>query len=105
MHLVILRQTSGNCQGSISLNSGVSLIDTREPTRNNWIEMRYSILIALLGVSLRAETPPDCNNPIARDVDVRCACVKDPSSQQCAMVKAGFYEPHDFSKFKPIDLS
>jgi hypothetical protein len=36
------------------------------------------------------------------DVDVRCACVKDPNSKLCEMVKAGFYEPHDFSKTKPL---
>ncbi len=60
--------------------------------------MRYPFLIALLGVPLAAQAPPDCNNAITRDVDVRCACVKDPSSQQCEMVRKGFYEPHDFSK-------
>jgi hypothetical protein len=65
--------------------------------------MRYTILAVLLGVSLGAQDPPNCNS-VGLLVDVRCACIKDPSSQQCTWVKAGFYEPHDFRKIKPMDL-
>ena len=63
--------------------------------------MRYPILIALLGVSLAAETP-NCTG-IYRDVDARCGCVRDPNSQLCAMVKAGFYDDKGFSKPKPLN--
>ncbi len=63
--------------------------------------MRYPILIALLGVSLVAQ--PNCTG-ISLDVDARCGCVKDPGSKLCEMVKAGFYEPHDWSKIKPLNL-
>src|SRR5260370_41649966 len=39
------------------------------------------------------------------DFDARCGCVKDPSSQLCALVKAGAYEPIDWSKInKPLNL-
>lgn len=55
-------------------------------------------------MSLGAQSPPDCNNSITRDVDVRCACVKDPSSQQCEMVNKGFYDP-ERNKIKPINLN
>jgi hypothetical protein len=65
--------------------------------------MRYPILIAMLGVSLAAQSQPNCNG-IARDVDARCGCVKDPNSKLCEMVKTGFYEPRDWSKTKPINL-
>lgn len=67
--------------------------------------MRYQVPIALAGACLgaallNAQKPPDCNNPITRDVDVRCACIKDPGSQACSLVKSGFYEPHDMGKIK-----
>lgn len=65
--------------------------------------MHYRILIALFGVSLAAQNQPNCTG-IARDFDVRCACVKDPNSQVCAMLKAGFYDSHDWTKIKPINL-
>ena len=66
--------------------------------------MRYFTLLALLSVSLAAEVPPDCSG-VAADVDVRCACVKDPSSQLCKMVKSGFYDSNGGIKMmKPIDL-
>jgi hypothetical protein len=42
-------------------------------------------------LSLLAQNQPNCSG-IGRDVDVRCACVKDPSSKLCEMVKAGFYD-------------
>src|SRR6185295_757330 len=38
------------------------------------------------------------------DVDVRCACLKDPNSKLCEMVKAGFYEPRDWRNAKPLNL-
>ena len=66
--------------------------------------MRYLTLLALLGVSLVAQGQPDCSSGIARDVDVRCACVKDPGGQLCDMVKRGFYDSHDLSKVKPLNL-
>jgi hypothetical protein len=65
--------------------------------------MHYRILIALFGVSLAAQNQPNCTG-IARDFDVHCACVKDPNSQVCAMLKAGFYDSHDWTKIKPINL-
>jgi len=36
-------------------------------------------------------------------VDARCACVKDPNSQACGLVKAGLYEPHDMTKIKGLN--
>lgn len=61
--------------------------------------MRYRILIALFGVPLAAQNRPNCTG-ITLEVDSRCACVKDPNSQACGLVKAGLYEPHDFTKTK-----
>jgi hypothetical protein len=64
--------------------------------------MRYPILIALLTVSLAAQNrPPNCNDPIARDVDARCSCYKDPNSDVCAMAKKGFYD--GTMKMTPLD--
>jgi hypothetical protein len=65
--------------------------------------MRYPIVIALLGVSHAAYSQPNCTG-MALDFDARCGCVKDPSSQLCALVKAGAYEPVDWSKVKPLNL-
>jgi len=65
--------------------------------------MRYQFLLALLALPVGAQ-PPVCTG-IARDVDARCGCVKDPNSKLCEMVKAGFYEPTDFSKMKSSALS
>jgi len=65
--------------------------------------MRFPILIALLGVSHAAHSQPNCTG-LALDFDARCGCVKDPSSQPCALVKAGAYEPVDWSKVKPLNL-
>jgi hypothetical protein len=65
--------------------------------------MRYPILIALLGASQAVYSQPNCTG-LALDFDARCGCVKDPSSQLCALVKAGAYEPVDFSKVKPLNL-
>ena len=53
--------------------------------------MRYVVLIGVLGLPLLAQNQANCRG-IGRDVDVRCACVKDPSSKLCEMVKAGFYD-------------
>ena len=61
--------------------------------------MRYWTLIALLCAPLAAQSPPVCTG-IALDVDARCGCVKDPNSEVCALVKAGLYEPHDFTQVK-----
>jgi hypothetical protein len=66
--------------------------------------MRYPLLFALLGVSLWAQSPPDCSNSVTRDVDVRCSCFKDPASEQCKLVRSGFYDP-DHNKIKPINLN
>jgi hypothetical protein len=63
--------------------------------------MRYSIFIFVLGVSLDAQGQPDCNNPITRDVDARCGCVRDPNSDLCEMVKKGFYDGK--MKFTPLN--
>jgi hypothetical protein len=57
----------------------------------------------VFGVSLAAQGPPNCNG-IGLDVDVRCACLKDPNSKLCEMVKAGFYEPRDWRNAKPLNL-
>ena len=66
--------------------------------------MRYPILVALLGVPFAAHSQPNCTG-MALDFDARCGCVKDPSSQLCALVKAGAYEPIDWSKInKPLNL-
>jgi hypothetical protein len=65
--------------------------------------MGYRIIIALLAGSFAAQSQPNCTGA-ALDVDYHCACIKDPNSQHCAMVKAGFYNPHDFSKPNGIGL-
>jgi len=65
--------------------------------------VRYPILIALLGVPFAAHGQPNCTG-LALDFDARCGCVKDPSSKLCELVKAGAYEPVDFSKVKPLNL-
>jgi hypothetical protein len=64
--------------------------------------MRRSILIALVSVSGWAQNQPVCSG-VALDVDARCACVKDPNSQACGLVKSGLYEPRDFTKWKPYN--
>jgi hypothetical protein len=65
--------------------------------------MRYQLVFAAFSVPLlmAQQNPPNCTG-IGLQVDVRCACIKDPGSEQCAMVKKGFYEPHDFSKIKGL---
>jgi len=63
--------------------------------------MRYVTLIAVVGVSLAAQNRPVCTG-ITLEVDARCACVKDPKSQACELVKAGLYEPHDMTKMSPL---
>jgi hypothetical protein len=64
--------------------------------------MRYSIFIALLGVSLSAQNQqPNCTG-IALDVDARCACVKYPNGDACKLVKAGLYDPERM-KIKPLN--
>ena len=65
--------------------------------------MRCPILIATFSLALTAQSPPNCRG-IGLDVDARCACVKDPSSKLCEMVKAGFYDSGGISKMKPINL-
>ena len=65
--------------------------------------MRIASLILLAVVPMAAQSRPNCTG-VARDVDVRCACEKDPRSKQCEMVRAGFYEPVDFRKSKPLVL-
>jgi hypothetical protein len=87
----------------IAPDSGVPLIDTGVALINNYVGMRYPILIALLGVPFAAQSQPNCTG-MALDFDARCGCVKDPSSQLCALVKAGAYEPVDWSKVKPLNL-
>jgi len=63
--------------------------------------MRYPILILLCSALLLGQGQPNCTG-ITLDVDARCACIKDPTSQLCDMVKRGFYEPHDLTKIKPL---
>jgi hypothetical protein len=57
--------------------------------------MRNSVFlilsVAAMGVAQHS-APANCTG-VGRDIDVRCACVKDPSSKLCDMVKAGFYDP------------
>jgi hypothetical protein len=65
--------------------------------------MRYGILIVLAGVSCAGQGQPNCTG-ITLEVDSRCACVKDPNSQSCGLVKAGLYNPIDFSKIRPNNL-
>ena len=66
--------------------------------------MRYQLVFAAFSVPLllAQQNPPNCTG-IGLQVDIRCACIKDPTSEQCAMVKKGFYEPHDFSKIKGLN--
>jgi hypothetical protein len=66
--------------------------------------MRYPIFTLLCSLSLLAQGQPNCTG-ITLDVDSRCACIKDPNSQLCDMVKKGFYEPHDLTKIKPLGQS
>jgi len=62
--------------------------------------MRYSFLVAALSVPLLAQSPPNCRG-VGRDIDVRCACEKDPASKLCEMVKAGFYDSNGPGKPNP----
>jgi hypothetical protein len=87
----------------VVLKSGVCLIDTCLFFINNYVGMRYPILVALLAVSHVAQCQPNCTG-MALDFDARCACIKDSGSQLCALVKAGAYEPVDWSKIKPLTL-
>jgi hypothetical protein len=48
--------------------------------------MRYWALICLLAVSLAGQNPPNCTG-VGLDVDIRCACVKDPNGDTCALYK------------------
>lgn len=83
-------------------SSGIPLIDTSQGRWNNYFGMRTLILTALLGFAVEAQNQqPNCVG-IALDVDARCACVKDPKSDACRLVKAGLYEPHDLSKMKTM---
>jgi hypothetical protein len=61
-----------------------------------------AVLLLCAAIEAAAQGPANCSDPISRDVDARCACVKDPSSQLCQMVKAGFYDKHDFTKPKAL---
>jgi hypothetical protein len=63
--------------------------------------MRYAILVTASAAILAAQGKPNCTG-ITLDVDARCACVKDPNSQACGLVKAGLYEPHDMTKMKGL---
>lgn len=65
--------------------------------------MLYPILVALLLVSLPASGQPNCTG-IRLDVDARCGCVKDPNSELCKMVKAGFYDTDRSKTMKPFSL-
>jgi hypothetical protein len=67
--------------------------------------MRYGILVALSGVWLAAQGQPNCTG-VALDVDARCACIKFPNSDPCALVKSGLYEhlEHpDWTKLKTMN--
>ena len=64
--------------------------------------MRCLTLIALLAVPVLAQNPPNCRG-VGVDIDVRCACVKDPNSKLCEMVKAGFYDTD--KRIKPLKLN
>jgi hypothetical protein len=67
--------------------------------------MRYGILVTLSGVWLAAQGQPNCTG-VALDVDARCACIKFPNSDSCALVKSGLYEhlEHpDWTKMKPVN--
>jgi hypothetical protein len=61
------------------------------------LDMRYSALVVSLCVSMAAQGQSYCTG-VALDFDARCACIKYPNSDSCALVKAGLYEPHDFTK-------
>ncbi len=61
--------------------------------------MRCLGLTFLAGVLAAAQGQPNCSG-IALDVDARCACVKDPRSQVCELVKKGFY---DSNGIKPVN--
>jgi hypothetical protein len=88
----------------IGANSGIRLIDTSIKASNNCGEMRNQLAFAAFSVPLllAQQNPPNCTG-IGLQVDVRCSCIKDPKSEQCEMVKKGFYEPHDFSKIKGLN--
>src|SRR6185369_817650 len=61
-------------------------------------------LIFAFGICVVAEAQqPNCTG-IARDVDARCACVKDPSSKLCDLVRKGFYDTNGSTKMKPLNL-
>ena len=67
--------------------------------------MRYGILVTLSGVWLAAQGQPNCTG-VALDVDARCACIKFPNSDSCALVKSGLYEhlQHpDWDKMKSMN--
>jgi hypothetical protein len=67
--------------------------------------MRYLVVLLLIAtVAVSAQDRPNCTG-LALDFDARCGCVKDPNSQLCALVKAGAYEPVDWSKVKPLNLT
>jgi hypothetical protein len=88
----------------VAANSGVSLIDSRTPLLNNCVGMRYLTLTAVARRGRLRRKVRLTANGIARDVDARCGCVKDPNSKLCEMVKAGFYEPRDWRNAKPLNL-
>lgn len=50
--------------------------------------MRALIVIAAMGAVAAAQpqNPPNCNG-VGLDVDIRCACVKDPNGQTCDLYK------------------
>jgi hypothetical protein len=69
--------------------------------------MRYPTLFALLSLSLSlaAQPLPDCTK-FPGDMDIHCACYKDPGGQLCDLVKRGFYDydSNGNSKLKPVNL-
>ncbi len=66
--------------------------------------MRYPVFILIAALAAAAQDRPNCTG-MALDFDARCGCVKDPNSQLCSLVKAGAYEPVDWSKIKQVALS
>jgi len=65
--------------------------------------MRYPVLFLIASLAA-AQDRPNCTG-MALDFDARCGCVKDPNSQLCSLVKAGAYEPIDWSKAKPLAIN
>jgi hypothetical protein len=66
--------------------------------------MRLFIAIFLLGVSLCAQQkPPNCAG-VSLDVDIRCACVKDPNGQTCELYKRN-KSMYDGEPLKPSPLA